>query len=210
MAHIIAGHFQEQSEVEKVVAALSELGIGQDRISSFYLNPAGQHNLYGIGGDREESPGVHDSVAGVVRGATTGGAIGAAAGLTGAPMFGPVGPAVGALVGAHIGGLIGSLSHLTEDDTPGQGATGAPAQPSEARQRKSGLMVAVSLEDAFDDSTGGNADENADDWLRERRQEIIGVMDRFGVQDLEEADGTIGGGDWQDFDPLAAPRPILP
>jgi hypothetical protein len=207
MAHIIAGHFQEQSQVEHVTAALRQIGVDDEHISSFYLNPPGQHNLYSIGGDREESRGVHDSGAGVVGGATTGGAIGAAAGLAGAPVFGPVGPAVGALVGAHIGGLIGSLSHLMEDAGRGQGPADAPVPLRVQLQRKSGLMVAVILSDATCSNASG---PNAGDWARERQREIIGVLDRFGVQDLEEADGNIVDGDWQDFDPLAAPRPLRP
>ena len=202
MAHIIAGHFQEQSQVDQVIEAIRDIGIRQEQISSFYVNPPGQHNLYSIGGDRDESPGAHDSSAGVVRGATTGGAIGAAAGLTGAPVFGPVGPAVGALVGAHIGGLIGSLSQMTEDKQPDESAIDVAKRNVEPHQRSSGLMVAVSVDDAAPSDTSGVG--------RNPQREIVDVLNRFGVRDLEEADGTIVDGDWQDFNPLAVPRLIDP
>lgn len=200
MAHIIAGRFQEQEQVTQVIDAMVDAGVAQDRISTFYLNPPGQHNLYSIGGDRDDSPGAHETAAGVTTGAATGGVIGAAAGLTGAPFFGPVGPAIGALVGAHVGGLIGSLSNMKEKGEGEAGTDEDDGAENAHRQRKSGLLVAVSL-DGVDglDAPGGAGD---------RQQEIVRVLHLFGADDIEEADGTIIDGDWQDFDPLQAPKLI--
>ena len=200
MAHIIAGRFQEQEQVTQVIDAMLDAGVAQDRICSFYLNPPGQHNLYPIGGDREDSPGAHETAAGVATGATTGGVVGAAVGLTGAPFFGPVGPAVGALVGAHVGGLIGSLTQMKEK---GEGEAATEEDDGDAnatRQRKSGMLVAVSL----DGTQGLDALGAADN----RQQEIVRVLHLFGADDIEEADGVIIDGDWQDFDPLQAPKLI--
>lgn len=200
MAHIIAGRFLEQEQVTQVIDAMVDAGVTQDRISSFYLNPPGQHNLYPVGGDRDDSPGAHETGTGVVSGAATGGAIGAAAGLTGAPIFGPVGPAVGALVGAHIGGLIGSLSQMKEKGENEEGNADDSGLENDVPQRKSGMLVAVSLEGTEGlDATSGTAN---------RQDEIVRVLHLFGANDIEEAEGTIVNGDWQDFDPLQAPKLI--
>ena len=198
MAHIIAGHFLEQEQVTQVIDAMVDAGVAQDRISTFYLNPPGQHDMYPIGGDRDESPGAHETSAGVVSGAATGGAIGAAAGLTGVPIFGPVGPAVGALVGAHIGGLIGSLSQMKEKGESESGSDEDDGHQNEVRQRKSGLLVAVSLDGAAGlDTKGGSID---------RKEELVRVLRLFGGNDIEEAEGTIAEGNWKDFDPLQPPK----
>lgn len=194
MARIIAGHFQEQEQVTQVLEAFRDAGIATDRVSSFYLNPPGQHNLYSIGGDREDSPGAHETGTGVAAGAATGGAVGAAVGLTGAPLFGPVGPAVGALVGAHIGGLIGSLSQMKEKGETEDSTAEASGNDNEMHQRKAGMMLAVAI---------GGPDSGAPD-----ESEIVRMMQLFGGHDIEEAEGTIVEGNWEDFDPLSVPQPL--
>ena len=193
MARIIAGHFQEQEQVTQALEALRDAGIAPERVSSFYLNPPGQHNLYSIGGDREDSPGAHETGTGVAAGAATGGAVGAAVGLTGAPLFGPVGPAVGALVGAHIGGLIGSLSQMKEKGETEDSTAEAAGNENEMHQRKAGMMLAVEV------AGSGNTPDEA---------EIVRMMQTFGGRDIEEAEGSIVDGNWEDFDPLSAPRPL--
>lgn len=128
MTVIIAGRFAQQDEVQVAIAALQQAGAPADQISSFYVNPAGQHDTYPIGGDRDESPGAEDSDKGTVIGLGTGGVVGGAAGA----VAGPLGAGIGALVGAHIGSLVGSLSATDENkDMP--------------PQRKSGMLVAVGV-----------------------------------------------------------------
>lgn len=190
MAHIIAGHFQEQAQVAAVVDAMLAAGFPEDRISHFYLNPAGQHDLYPIGGDRDESPGAHESGSGVVTGVTAGGTVGAVAGLTGAAAFGPLGPAVGALIGAHVGGLVGSLARMKEPGEPEEDASLPASENNTAPVRRSGLLVAVCAEPGPDQDSA------------------IALLQQGGADELEEADGTIIDGDWQDFDPLQPPRRI--
>ena len=190
MAHIIAGRFQEQEQVTRAMEAMTNAGIAPERLSAFYVNPPGQHNLYAIGGDRDDSPGAHETSAGVVTGAATGGAIGAAAGLTAAPVFGPVGPAIGALVGAHIGGLVGSLSQMKEEGEDEKSTEDGPGTDNEMPQRKSGMLLAVSV---GDDIPGAGKDE------------IMQLLRNFGGNDIEHAEGTIVNGDWTDFDPLVPP-----
>ncbi|MBC7514150.1 MAG: hypothetical protein H7234_06910 [Herminiimonas sp.] len=194
MARIIAARFQEQEQVTQVLEAMQDAGVAQERVSSFYVNPPGQHNLYSIGGDREDSPGAHETGTGVATGVATGGAVGAAVGLTGVPVFGPVGPAVGALVGAHIGGLIGSLSQMKEKGETEASTPEAAGSDNAMHQRKAGMMLAVAV---------GVADPAGPD-----EDEIVRIMRVFGGHDIEEAEGNIVSGNWEDFDPLSAPRPL--
>jgi hypothetical protein len=46
MSNIIAGRFQTQSDVVFAIAELERIGFPRAAISSFYVNPAGQHDLY--------------------------------------------------------------------------------------------------------------------------------------------------------------------
>ncbi|MES2832824.1 MAG: hypothetical protein V4695_12635 [Pseudomonadota bacterium] len=186
MGTIVAARFQEQDQIDRAIAALADTGIAREKMSNFYVNPPGQHDLYPIGGDRDDSPGAHETGEGVAKGAATGGALGAAAGLTGVAVFGPIGPAVGALVGAHIGGLMGGLSEMKEKGEDEKNTADGPGSQNELTQRKSGMLLAVEF-DAQD----------ADALAR--------TLKSFGGVDIETAQGTIVEGDWQDFDPLRTP-----
>lgn len=184
MSTIIAGRFQEQNEVEIAIEKLQDAGFPLDKISSFYVNPAGQHDMYPIGGDHALSPGAKESDTGVAAGAIAGGVLGAAT----APVLGPVGPVTGGLLGAHVGGLIGGLSRMKDK---GQSEETSPDSQDEVDNidpiRKSGMLVAVSV---------SNDDH---------RDHAIEVLRSLGATDLESAEGTIEDGDWSDFDPIAPP-----
>src|SRR6478736_10552046 len=101
---IIAGRFQTQPEANHAIEELQRSGFEREHISTFYVNPPGQHDAYPIGGDRAHSPGAKETDKGVATGAVAGAAVGAVAGT---PVFGPLGTALGSLVGAHVGGLVG-------------------------------------------------------------------------------------------------------
>lgn len=186
MTQIIAGHFQHHEQVQQAIDQLHNSGFPDEHICTFYLNPAGQHDLFPIGGDRDKSPGAKESGHTMARGAATGGVIGGAAGLAGTPVVGPVAPVVGALLGAHIGSLIGSLSGMKEsgerEETNGD--------DNVAVQRKSGMMVAVSTEQSVNDN------------------DAVEILRASGADQIERAEGTISDGNWEDFDPLIAPHLI--
>ncbi len=201
MGTIVAARFQEQSQIDSAIAALAGTGIPLDQMSNFYVNPPGQHDMYPIGGDRDESPGAHNSAEGVAKGAATGGALGAAAGLTGVAVFGPIGPAVGALVGAHIGGLMGGLSEMKEKGETEKSTEDSPGHQNVLAQRKSGMLLAVGL---------GDRQVQIVNSSDARRDEVVRVFKRFGGEDIELADGIIVEGDWQDFDPIKPPTFITP
>jgi hypothetical protein len=179
MATIIAGRFEQQSQAEDAAAQLQRAGIAPDRISTFYVTPAGQHAGFPVGGDQYQSPGAEESPQGTAAGMAAGGAVGAAIGAVTTPLTGPLGAVTGALVGAHVGSLAGSMEKMKED--------GTAADENPVPIRHAGMMTAVSVPDA--------ADEN----------KAIGILRSLGAQDIERAEGTIANGDWEDFDPVAPP-----
>lgn len=185
MGRIIAGRFEQQSQAEDAIAAMLEAGFEAGRIASFYVNPAGQHDLYPLGGDRDKSPGAEETGAGRASGMAAGGAIGAALGAATSPVTGPIGPVTGAFVGAHIGSLVGSLEQMKED------GTGVDENPTPVRH--AGMLVAVSVPDDTDDAAEG------------QENRIVDVLRSVGAVEVERADGTIVNGDWEDFDPIAPP-----
>ncbi len=142
MTTIISGRFAQQDQAELAIVALQRAGAPRAQITSFYVNPPGQHDLYPIGGDRDESPGAEDSDKGAAAGLGVGGVLGGTAGS----IAGPLGVVTGALVGAHVGSLVGSLSR-TDDSTD--------IPPL----RKSGMLVAVAV-------SGANEEERAITTLR--------------------------------------------
>ena len=132
MATIIAGHFQLQETALDVCAAFKAAGFDAGRISTFFNNPPGQHNVIPTGGDQAQSQGAKQTPEAVAKGEVTGAAVGAAVGAASIPLTGPLGPVLGGLVGAHLGSLY-SFSELKEKEE-----SGAPP-------RQSGMMVAVAV-----------------------------------------------------------------
>jgi hypothetical protein len=179
MSKIIAGRFEQQTEVELAREELLRAGFPDEDVITFYVNPAGQHDRYVLGGDRNDSPGTERSHGGLARGGVAGGVAGAAIGAATAPVLGPVGPVAGALVGAHVGDLIGSLSKMQDDGE----ARGHHRQTV----RKAGLLVAVAAHNAREE------------------ERAVSVLRSLQACDIERAEGTITNGDWVDFDPLLPP-----
>jgi hypothetical protein len=180
MSIIIAGHFQTQDEIDQARAELENAGFAPEKISGFFLNPPGQHDMTPIGGDFVESPGATEASLGVIEGAATGSAIGIAVGAVTSPVTGLAGPIVGGLVGAHVGSLY-SLHKMKEAGEPEAGG-GNLIEP-----RKPGLLVAVELADPSDQ---GRA---------------LDVLHQLRANHVEVAEGSIIDGDWIDFDPLSNP-----
>jgi purine-cytosine permease-like protein len=179
MSIIIAGHFQLQDEVEQARRALVDAGFDAGRVSGFYVNQPGQHDMTPVGGDHQLSPGAKETPTGVVEGVGAGAAVGVAIGAATSPVTGPLGPVVGGLLGAHVGSLF-SFSKMKE----------AGESENAVEPRKAGMLVAV----AFDDPA---LEAGAVDLLR-----------RLGAHHLERARGNIVDGDWADFDPGSVPDVI--
>lgn len=182
MSTIVAGHFLLQDQVEHARNELVRAGFSEERISAFYLNQPGQHDMTPIGGDNIVSAGAKESTEGVVEGAATGGAVGAAIGLATSVVTGPAGPIVGGLVGAHVGSLY-SLSKMKDR---GEGEEGGHGE-NRYEPRKAGMLVAVALD------------------TPDEEQRVLDVLHRLGSDHIERAHGTIENGDWTDFDPRSLP-----
>lgn len=179
MSTIIAGRFDQQDEIERGRQALLAAGFASEDLGSFFVNPAGQHDRYPLGGDHDKSAGAQDSETGIVAGAPVGGVIGVAIGAAAMPLVGPAGMVAGALVGAHLGNLVGSLNQMDDDSGQNRNAV-----------RHAGMMLAVNA---------------ADDAAVQR---AVALLRSLGAADIEHGEGHIVGGDWPEFDPLVPPQRI--
>lgn len=184
MARILAGHFQLQEQIEQARRQLVEAGFPAGRISAFYVNQPGQHDVYALGGDRDRSPGAAATPDAAAKGMATGGVVGTALGAATAPLTGPVGPLVGGLLGAHVGSLY-SLHGMKEAGEPEDGGA------NRAAPRHAGMLLAVALADEAEEAR------------------VLSLLRGLGAEHLERAEGDIVDGDWRDFDPLATPQ-LLP
>jgi hypothetical protein len=184
MTTLITGSFQQQSSAAEAVAALVSAGFAIDQTTSFFLSPAGQHDLTGIGGDADASPGMERAGGDAFAGATAGGAAGMVAGLATVPLLGPAALVVGAGVGAYVGSLYGALDGMHEDPEAKTPHAGSPVRQG-ASHRKSGMQVAV--------AAPGEAEQES----------AIRILRAHGATDIEHPSGHIVDGDWTDFDPLA-------
>src|SRR5471032_1867347 len=176
MSRIIAGHFQLQDEVAVAREALKQAGFPDSRISVFFVNQPGQHDLHALGGDRDTSPGAKETPEGIAEGVAVGAAVGAGIGAAATLATGPLGP----VVGAHVGSLY-SFNKMKD--------AGESEKTGENRQqpRHPGMLIAVALSGLYE------------------RERALEALHRLGAQHIEEAEGTIANGDWHDFDPLSIP-----
>lgn len=181
MSNIIAGRFQTRNEVADAVDALEHLGIAHGAISSFYVNPAGQHDLY-HDADPDKARGAKEARLGIFEGASAGSVIGVAVGAAALPVAGPAAAVVGGLVGGCLGSLAGSMHAARE-----RHALEAGSEHHEV-DRKAGMMVAV--------ATGSLQQEH----------DVVALLKSLHADAIEHSDGTIVDGDWEDFDPLSAPQ----
>lgn len=184
MSTIIAGHFQLQDEIDQARRELVNAGFAADRISGFFVNQPGQHDMTPIGGDHMQSAGAKETPLGVLEGTSVGGMVGVAVGAATSIVTGPAGPIVGGLVGAHVGSLF-SFSKMKDG---GEAEAGGENQ---AEPRPTGMLVAVAIDD-------GPGQENR----------ALEVLRDLGAHHIERAEGSIVDGDWVDFDPLSMPALI--
>lgn len=183
MSMLIVGRYAQQDEAENAARKLETAGFSAAEMSVFYVNPQGQHGLFPLGGDEDESPGTEEAKPGAVRGAVGGVGAGALVGAATIPFLGPAGAAAGAAVGAYTGSLVGALKNMEDGE-----ADAEPAE-SDVEPRRAGVMLAVVVVTASE---------------RERAIEVL----REHAEEVEEAEGTLRNGEWLDFDPRAPVRPI--
>lgn len=183
---IIAGRFETQEQGKSALDALQNEGFTRDALAMFYVNPSGQHDMYPVGGDSDESPGARDADKGAVAGGGAGAAVGAAIGLVATPLVGPAGVVAGAGVGAYTGSLAGALKETNEESEVDENAAGGDNRKMTERQE--GVIVAARIDSDMDES----------------RSRAIKTLRAQHAADIEHARGRIEDGDWADFDPREA------
>jgi len=181
MANIVAGRFEQQTDADAAIAELMRQGFARDQVTSFFVNPPGEHAKFLIGGDREASPGAESAGTGAIAGAAVGGAVGAGLGLAATPVMGPVAVPTTAGVGALVGALAGALGKM--EDAPADRPYAEP--PPEVRH--AGIVVAAHVPES------------------EQRSSALEVLQASGAKDIETAEGHWRDGQWTDFDPVAPP-----
>ncbi|WP_428853144.1 hypothetical protein [Imbroritus primus] len=182
MSHIIAGRFNTFPAAQKAARSLRARGFSTNKLSLFFVNPAGQHARFPIGGDMYADAGARHAgsgaFTGVIVGALAGGALGGLVYLSGVVnsfQYPVLVPLFAAGLGAYLGSLAGGLRRTRD--------------PAVGRERDAGVMLAVQVDDA---GTRGTAAD---------------VLRASGAMDIEDAEGEWRAGEWQDFDPRTGPEP---
>ena len=188
MARIVAARFTTFQQAQDAARTLFSKGFVEDDVHIFYVNTAGAHATYPVGGDRKADPDSRGAHYGAVLG-------GAGLGLIGAVVGGLIGAAIhlallGVLalagVGAYIGSLAGAL-WMTGRKRPGRRPAPNSPHPDNPDVRSAGVLLAV--------HTPPSQEAQAVDLLRQA-----------GGVDVERAQGRWVDGRWEDFDPLKPPK----
>jgi len=185
MTDIVAGRFEQQTDAQAAVERLLRHGFRRDDVSSFFVNPPGQHARFPLGGDRNVSPGARGAGLAAAAGAVIGCVLGFVFGMAASHVFGLVATIAGAIAGAYLGMLAGALARLQDRKTARR--TGADA----TEVRHGGVMVAAHAPTASS------------------RDEAVRTLRSAGAIDVEAAHGEWHDGRWADFDPTAPPSHAL-
>ena len=131
MTDIVAGRFDQQAEARAAVDRLLQHGFGRGEVSSFFVNPPGQHARYPVGGDRGASAGAKGAGRGAIIGAVIGAVLGLVFGIAAVRVYGYASAIAGAVAGAYLGMLAGALARL--QDRPAWRRSSPEVRPSGIR-----------------------------------------------------------------------------
>ncbi|RTZ47914.1 hypothetical protein EKL30_02740 [Candidimonas sp. SYP-B2681] len=187
MSLIVAARFQTFDAAENAAMALMKFGVTQDALHTFFVNPAGAHDRYHLGGDMASDPDAKGAPYSAVAGAAAVGLVGAIIGAVITFTFtDSILPVIGgAGVGAYIGSLAGAMYSL------GRARPRQTQQDAEDARthggRQSGVMLAVHTSP-------------------EHEKHIASILRDAGGVEVERAQGRWNQGKWEDFDPLVSPE----
>jgi hypothetical protein len=186
MSLIVAARFDTFDAAQTAAQALMNAGVGEADLHTFFVNPAGFHDRYPLGGDRAADPASKGAPFGAIGGAAALGVVGAVVGgiIAGSFATSPLLIVAGAGVGAYIGSLAGSMRILGRPKPRRSIEEATDAQRNEGR--KSGVILAVHT-------------------AREHEKRIANLLRDAGGVEVERAQGRWRNGKWEDFDPLIAP-----
>lgn len=189
MSMIVAARFQTFDQAARAAEKLYAEGFTEDDIHTFYVNTAGEHARYPMGGDRLADPDAKGAHFGAVAGASALGLLFAlVGGLIAAGLAASVFIIIAAAgVGAYLGALAGALWVTGRGRRRAQAAPSAPDTHPPIRQ--AGVMLALHVPP-------------------EREPLARQVLREAGGHDIERASGRWVNGKWEDFDPLTPPRHV--
>jgi hypothetical protein len=184
MAQLITGQFEDVNAARRAIDALAAAGFARSEYGTFYVGPAGQHDIYPVGGDAYRDAGTEDSAKGAATGAALGGAAGLAAGAAAAvaiPIAGIAVALAGTGVGAYVGSLMGAMSQ-THDAPPSETTEEHPVES------QGSIRLAVNIDRAGTETTARK------------------ILLSSGAADIAEAQGEWRDRQWKDFDPRVPPE----
>ncbi len=184
MTTIITGNFEQLPDAQKALADLAQAGIAAEQMTTFFVSPSAEPDQYF---DGDGPPPVDEAAKGGASGAVVGAAVGAVAGLATLPLLGPAAVAV-AGAGAYVGSFAGAMLKVEDHNEP-CAETPAEVLPASSR-RKAGSLIAVAAS------------------APELQRKVADILRTRGGTDIERTEGTLTGGQWTDFDPLAPLRLI--
>jgi hypothetical protein len=187
MALIVAARFTTFEQAQGAARGLFADGFAEDDVYIFYVNTAGAHAKYPVGGDRSADPDSKGAQYGALLGGAGLGLIGAVVGglIGSALQFTPLAVLAVAGVGAYIGSLLGAL-WVTGRKRPGSGAI-ASGTPDHPEVRRAGVLLALHTDPT-------------------REASACRILRGAGGEDVERANGRWRNGHWEDFDPLRPPE----
>jgi len=189
MSLIVAARFDTFDQASVATQNLFKEGFTEDDVHTFYINTAGGHSRYPIGGDRLADPDAKGGSIGAVAGAS---ALGLLFALIGGAIAAQIAASVfiviaAAGVGAYIGALAGAMWIVGRGRR--KSSMSPMAQDSHPAVRQAGVMLALHV--------------SPEQETRARR-----VLRESGGHDIERAQGRWRDGKWQDFDPLTPPQTV--
>jgi len=189
MALIVAARFQTFAEAENAARKLFAQGHPEEAVHLFYVNPAGAHGRYPIGGDRRWDPDAGGAQRSAIVGGATVGLVGAVVGGVLVFLFDktPYAAVGAAAVGAYVGSLAGALWGTGRSKGKSSDAASKAAANNHPPVRQAGVLVAVHV-DASSES------------------QACAVLRAAGGVDVERARGQWRDGQWVDFDPVQPPQ----
>ncbi|CAM3971218.1 Glycine zipper family protein [Bordetella tumbae] len=190
MSLIVAARYQTFDQAGVAAQHLERHGFAGDRVHTFYVNTAGSHDRYPVGGDRREDPDATGGVIGVLFGASILGVLGAALTMLAVRNFQYSSLIVIAAggVGAYVGALIGAMVAVGRVHRRRIRRNGAAVVEEHPPVRAAGVLLAVAVSS-------------------DKEGEVTRLLRESGGQDVERANGRWENGKWQDFDPLVPPEP---
>jgi len=178
---IVAARFDSFPEAEQAGRNLFAAGFAQEDVSIFFVNPAGQHDLYPLGGDQAADPASRKTKHGALAGAALLGLAGAVIGSI--VWLYAAGSVLALLIAVGVGAYIGSLGGAL---LATRSAARAYRPGHSTGIRRAGVLTAVHVTAATEAAAAR-------------------VLRDCGGKDVEKAEGRWRDGDWVDFDPVTPP-----